>query len=262
MNRILPLIALASLLLSCNSKQGGKYTYSSNSFGSDNYTSVSFEVENDTLAYLWAQEKFYSDQNEACHLYEKLKGNNATIINFPKSFVVKKGNRIVEFNGLKSPTVLSEEQVAFMDAKFGMSFEDVKALPGFADWVPYDCKDDMAGRHLLFRYWLDRDEYKEVNGGDYYEKSNGVDHYDLKMDFDHAGKLFWVKFDIPVNHSINSVKENLLYMIRCRYGLSEQDKIVGDFHNRGDFYDWSIGRKSITLQVFQNSIDIHVHFRP
>ena len=262
MKRTICLFVSLFIILSCgNNNQGENYTYSYAKYGETSFTDVSFKALNDTLAYIWSRDKFYMDEMRARALYKELDGDKSTISMFTRRFLVKKGEKLINFDDVKCRYELEEEKVAYKGARFGMSLNDVIALPGFSEWIPKS-RDDNSSKAgdqstvipdaLYYQHNLDREEYKKVNGFDVYENSNGIGQYDVTMEFNKRGELSRIEFNIKASffgQDSKTVKERLLYFLRVNYGLSYQDRIKQDFDNNAERHEWVIGSKMI---IFTN----------
>lgn len=247
-------VAFLALLFGCNeNRQGGRYTYSYDAFDGLGYRDTIFKADNDSLAYIWAQEMFYAAERAACCLYEKLGGETSTIALFPKDFLVKKGNRLIKLEGLKSPSLLEAESIAYKGARFGMSIDEVKAIPEFAEWIP-GIRDEAlnnslgCGPNLLCHKGFI---------GDYYCA--------MTMEFNKDEQLRQIDFETKgsiVNGTIKQAREQFLYMLRSRYGLSDQDIINGRFIEDEQRYQWNVGGKVIILSTVQGAVydEIKVRF--
>lgn len=258
MKRLFWLIVSLLLFLSCgNNNKEKDYTYSYVKYGDTSFTDVSFKALNDTLAYIWSWDKFYSDDMRARALYKELNGDKSTISMFTRGFLVKKGEEQIPFIDVKSNFELVQEKIAFKEARFGMSISEVMALPGFSEWIPKS-QDDNSSKSgdqlteipntLYYQHYLDREEYMKVNGYDIYDNSNGIDQYEATMEFGKRNELSRIEFIIKTSsprHDSKTIKERLLYFLRVNYGLSHQDREKKDFDNFTDRHEWTIGSKMI-----------------
>ena len=252
--------AIALVAISCGNngnKQGGKYTYSYITYGTKDYKDIVFESANDTLAYIWAQEKFISDQKAVYAELNMSDMDKWTSFRIPKEFIVKKGNRAIEFDNVKSPVLMDEESIAYNGARFGMTRDEVKALPEFAEWIPKSREDAYYGDNgKKFQYPVDYLYYRTLIG-DY--------AYDVTMDFDHDGKLKSILFNTDgstIVDTVNEAREQFLFLIRSRYGMSIEDKKKSSFDNGKENYHWEIGDKQIALTTVAGSMwkDVNAYF--
>lgn len=254
------LLLFAIILVSCGSngnKQGGKYTYSFISYGTDDYKNVTFEAANDTLAYIWAQEKFNSDQKAVYAELNMSDMDKFVSFRIPKDFVVKKGSRAIVFDDIKSPVLAEEEAIAYNGAKFGMTRDEVLALPEFADWLPKSKEEVYYGDGSIKIPYQ-----KDIL---YYRKMIGDYAYDVSMEFDHSGKLMSVMFDTDgstIVGTVSQAREQFLFLIRSRYGMSNEDKKKGCFDDSQENYHWEIGNKWISLSTvsYRGWKDINAYF--
>lgn len=252
-------LAIASVIASCgggSNKQGGKYTYSYITYGTDAYKDVVYEAANDTLAFIWAQEKFNADQKA---VYAELNMSDMdTWVSFriPKDFIVKKGNREIAFKDVKSPSMIEDETLAYKTAHFGMTRDEIKALPEFADWLLKTRDDSYHGNTGNDMPYQTKLLYYRVEIGDY--------AYDVTMDFSHDNKLMQIDFDTDGSTILGSSKEaraQLLHLIRSRYGMSDQDRVKGSFDDSKDRYDWGVGNKMIIISTHPGSLSSDIHLR-
>ena len=253
------LCAIALVITSCGrgtNKQGGKYTYSYITYGTDAYKDVAFEAASDTLAYIWAQEKFNADQKAVYAELNMSDMDKWVSFRIPKDFIVKKGNREIALEDVKSPSMLEDETLAYKTAYFGMSRDEIKALPEFVEWL-LKTRDDSyhgnTGKDMPYQTNL---LYYRVEIGDY--------AYDVTMEFDHDNKLMQIDFDTAGSTILGSSKEaraQLLHLIRSRYGMSDQDRLKGSFDDSKERYEWGIGKKMIIISTHPGSLSSDIHLR-
>lgn len=259
MKRVIIFLIPILFVISCGSngnKQGGKYTYFYSTYGSKDYEKIDFKADNDTLAYIWAMEKFIADQKAVCAELNMSDTDKWVSFRFPKDFALKKGNRSIYFEDVKSPSLIEYETLAYKTAYFGMSREEVQALPEFSEWLPktredlYHCNN---GKDMPYQTNV---LYYRVEIGDY--------AYDVTLDFDHDNKLMQIDFDTAGSTILGSSKEaraQLLHLIRSRYGMSDQDRLKGSFDDSKERYEWGVGGKMIIISTHPGSLSPDIHLR-
>ena len=259
MRKLFLYIITLLIAISCGNggnKQGGKYTYFYSTYGSKDYKEIEFTAANDTLAYIWAQEKFIADQKTVYAELNMSETDKWVSFRIPKDFALKKGNRSIYFEDVKSPSLIEDESLAYKTAYFGMTRDEVKALPEFADWLIKTREDSYHGNTGNNMPYQTNLLYYRVEIGDY--------AYDVTMDFDHDNKLMQIDFDTDGSTILGSSKEaraQLLHLIRSRYGMSDQDMVKGSFDDSKDRYDWGVGNKMIIISTHPGSLSPDIHLR-
>ena len=257
---VLSILSIASLMGSCGNnanQQGGKYTYSYFTYGTTVVHDTVFAAQNDTAAYIWALDKFNGDKKAVYSEFNMSDMDVFTAFRIPKEFTLRKGNTQIRFDDLKTESMIEDETVAYDGAYFGMTLSDVKALPQFSSWKEKVSEDT---------YYADNGLKIPVKASTLTSRSTiGDFEYNVSLAFNYADKLAQVSFKSDGTRNdilYNRAESQFRYLIRKRYGFSNEDIESGRLDDSNTVNHWDVGDKWISLFQFpgDKGTEIHAYF--